>query len=175
MNRAFEKARRNVPVPARVAGGASLAYVVWGLVPVWFHCCSTATPGAGAVKIDVAVSGALTTFPTAAAFVMAVVAFAGVAAIAAGLTVEGTITAGTIEVVVTGAVVAGTILGFAIAPHGWTVQWGFFVGLFIAAVAVFDRSGALVKRMMAPPGASDPTTPEAGSPQAKWLKDVCVD
>jgi hypothetical protein len=46
--------------------------------------------------------------------------------------------------------------------------------LTVAAVGVFDRDGMLVKRMMLPPGAVDPTKPETGSPEARWLKDVCV-
>jgi hypothetical protein len=46
--------------------------------------------------------------------------------------------------------------------------------LTVAAVGVYDSTGMLVKRMMVPPGAVDPLTPEAGSPQAKWLKDVCA-
>ena len=46
--------------------------------------------------------------------------------------------------------------------------------LTVAAVGVFDSTGMLVKRMMVPPGAVDPLTPDAGSPEAKWLKDVCM-
>ena len=46
--------------------------------------------------------------------------------------------------------------------------------LTIAAVGVYDRTGMLEKRMIVPPGASDPIKPETGSPQAKWLKDVCM-
>jgi hypothetical protein len=46
--------------------------------------------------------------------------------------------------------------------------------LTVAAVGVFDSTGRLMKRMMVPPGAADPLTPDAGSPQAKWLKDVCA-
>src|SRR5690242_50059 len=45
--------------------------------------------------------------------------------------------------------------------------------LTIAAVAVFDRSGMTEKRMMVPPGAADPVKPDAGSPAAKWLQNVC--
>jgi hypothetical protein len=44
----------------------------------------------------------------------------------------------------------------------------------IVAVGVFDRTGRLEKRMIVPPGASDPIKPEAGTPQAKWLRDVCM-
>jgi hypothetical protein len=46
--------------------------------------------------------------------------------------------------------------------------------LTLAAVGVFDRSGMLVKRMIVPPGAADPEMPQAGSQQAKWLRDVCM-
>jgi len=46
--------------------------------------------------------------------------------------------------------------------------------LTIAVVGVFDRTGLLEKRMIVPPGASDPIKPETGSPQAKWLRDVCM-
>jgi hypothetical protein len=45
--------------------------------------------------------------------------------------------------------------------------------LTLAAVAVFDRTGLLEKRMIVPPGAADPIKPEAGTPQAKWLQEVC--
>jgi hypothetical protein len=47
--------------------------------------------------------------------------------------------------------------------------------LTLAAVAVFDRSGMTEKRMMVPPGAGDPFTPQAASPQEKWLRNVCRD
>ena len=46
--------------------------------------------------------------------------------------------------------------------------------LTLAAVAVFDRSGMVEKRMIVPPGASDPIKPEPGSPQAKWHNEVCA-
>jgi hypothetical protein len=46
--------------------------------------------------------------------------------------------------------------------------------LTVVAVGVFDRDGMLVKRMILPPGAVDPTKPETGSTEARWLKDVCV-
>ena len=46
--------------------------------------------------------------------------------------------------------------------------------LTVAAVGVFDRSGMLEKRMIVPPGAAEPMKPEAGSPQAKWLAQVCA-
>jgi hypothetical protein len=45
--------------------------------------------------------------------------------------------------------------------------------LTVAAIGVYDNNGMLVKRMMVPPGAAEPMTPDAGSPQARWLKDVC--
>jgi hypothetical protein len=45
--------------------------------------------------------------------------------------------------------------------------------LTVAAVAVFDRTGMTEKRMMVPPGAADPVKPDAGSPAAKWLQNVC--
>jgi hypothetical protein len=45
--------------------------------------------------------------------------------------------------------------------------------LLLVAVAVIDGSGSRVKTMLSPPGAADPVVPEAGSPQARWLKDVC--
>ena len=46
--------------------------------------------------------------------------------------------------------------------------------LTVVAVAVFDRSGMLEKRMLVPPGAVDPIKPEPGSPQAKWQTAVCA-
>lgn len=46
--------------------------------------------------------------------------------------------------------------------------------LTVAAVGVFDRSGMLEKRMIVPPGAAEPMKPEAGTPQAKWLAQVCA-
>lgn len=46
--------------------------------------------------------------------------------------------------------------------------------LAVAAIGVYDRSGMLVKRMIVPPGAVDAEAPQAGSPQAKWLRDVCM-
>ncbi len=45
--------------------------------------------------------------------------------------------------------------------------------LVVAAVAVIDSNGARVKTMISPPGAADPVAPEAGSPQARWLQEVC--
>jgi hypothetical protein len=45
--------------------------------------------------------------------------------------------------------------------------------LTLAAVGVFDSSGRLVKNMVVPPGASEPRAPAAGSPEARWLQDVC--
>jgi hypothetical protein len=46
--------------------------------------------------------------------------------------------------------------------------------LTVAAVAVFDRAGMLEKRMLVPPGAVEPMTPEPGSPPGKWLQEVCA-
>jgi hypothetical protein len=44
----------------------------------------------------------------------------------------------------------------------------------LAAVALFDRSGALQKTMVVPPGGSDPVKPEKGSDAYKWLRRVCM-
>jgi len=45
--------------------------------------------------------------------------------------------------------------------------------LLLVAVAVIDGSGSRVKTLLSPPGAADPVVPVVGSPQARWLKDVC--
>lgn len=46
--------------------------------------------------------------------------------------------------------------------------------LTVGAVAVFDRSGMLEKRMLVPPGAAEPIKPAPGSPEAKWQTSVCA-
>jgi hypothetical protein len=45
--------------------------------------------------------------------------------------------------------------------------------LIVAAVALYDASGMLVKSMLTPPGAADPMKPEPGSTEARWLQEVC--
>ena len=45
--------------------------------------------------------------------------------------------------------------------------------LGVASVAVYDASGMLLKSMISPPGAVDPTAPAAGSAQARWLQEAC--
>ena len=45
--------------------------------------------------------------------------------------------------------------------------------LVVAAVSVFDSSGKVVQTMVFPPGAIDPVQPQEGSPEARWLRDVC--
>ena len=44
----------------------------------------------------------------------------------------------------------------------------------LAAVGLIDRAGQLMKRMVVPPGASDPVKPPKGSEQAMWVKRVCM-
>lgn len=46
--------------------------------------------------------------------------------------------------------------------------------LTLAAVGLIDRAGQLHKRMVVPPGASDPVKPPKGSDEAKWLQRVCM-
>ena len=46
--------------------------------------------------------------------------------------------------------------------------------LTLAAVGLIDRAGQLQKRMMVPPGASDPVKPPKGGEQAKWIQRVCM-
>jgi hypothetical protein len=45
--------------------------------------------------------------------------------------------------------------------------------LAVAAVGVFDSSGRAVKNMVVPPGATEANAPAAGSPEARWLEEVC--
>ena len=45
--------------------------------------------------------------------------------------------------------------------------------LTVVAVGVYDRSGQLLKSLISPPGAADPAVPAPGSPQARWLEQVC--
>ena len=45
--------------------------------------------------------------------------------------------------------------------------------LVVAAVSVFDASGKLVKTLILPPGAVDPVQLQKGSPEARWLREVC--
>ena len=45
--------------------------------------------------------------------------------------------------------------------------------LAVAAVAVYERSGMLVKTMLTPPGAAEPQAPAAGSQEERWLREVC--
>jgi hypothetical protein len=44
----------------------------------------------------------------------------------------------------------------------------------VAAVALFDRSGALQKTLVVPPGGSDPVKPEKGTDAEKWLRRACM-
>lgn len=44
----------------------------------------------------------------------------------------------------------------------------------LAAVAVFDGAGQVVKTMVAPPRSLDPVKPEKGTEEAKWLRLVCM-
>jgi len=46
--------------------------------------------------------------------------------------------------------------------------------LALAAVAVFDRSGALQKTLVVPPGASDTVKPGKGTDAEKWLRRACT-
>ncbi|MEO8630438.1 MAG: hypothetical protein ABI612_20425 [Betaproteobacteria bacterium] len=45
--------------------------------------------------------------------------------------------------------------------------------LVVTAVGVFDVSGRLLKSLITPPGAGEPTAPAAGTPQARWLQEAC--
>ncbi len=44
----------------------------------------------------------------------------------------------------------------------------------VAAVGLYDPSGQLAKTMVSPPGAVDPSKPEQGTQEAKWLQRVCM-
>lgn len=46
--------------------------------------------------------------------------------------------------------------------------------MVVAAVGLFDPGGQLAKTMVAPPGAVDPTAPEKGTQEEKWLRTVCM-
>ena len=47
--------------------------------------------------------------------------------------------------------------------------------LAVAAVAVFERSGMLVKTLLTPPGAAEPQAPAPGSQEERWLREACKD
>lgn len=44
----------------------------------------------------------------------------------------------------------------------------------VAAVGIFDQIGQISKTVVAPPRSLDPVKPEKGSPQAKWVQQVCM-
>jgi len=44
----------------------------------------------------------------------------------------------------------------------------------VAAVGLFDQYGQVAKTLVSPPGAIDPTKPEKGTQEAKWLQRVCM-
>ena len=45
--------------------------------------------------------------------------------------------------------------------------------LLLVAVSLFDSSGRLIKTMIVPPRAVEPTAPPEGSSESRWLQEVC--
>lgn len=44
----------------------------------------------------------------------------------------------------------------------------------VAAVGIFDQIGQITKTVVAPPRSLDPVKPEKGTPQSKWIQQVCM-
>jgi len=45
--------------------------------------------------------------------------------------------------------------------------------LLLVAVSLFDSSGRLIKTMIVPPRAAEPTAPAENSSERRWLQEVC--